>query len=366
MRIAFSGFSIVLAAALAGANGTAEAQDSELPVFELRLTDAPAKDPKDGYYATALAFGKVKERTVLYFSVRHGGLSRWDHPKNWSGDATRSENKATKMSSIDGANVRSIVASVDGQIILVSYDTVPATTGAAIDANVRAFAPFLEVWDAETGKAALILKSNKERSIMYGTLSSDGKTVAIAEYFGGEPLGDSGVLRRGAEPRISFRDVAAGKPIRSLTGLYGPLALSSDGKTMVAVKGRLKETRCVLVDAASGELRCSLTQPKRMDQDGKDIDWSPEEFRFSPDGKVVAGRGAGKTGWVVWDTRQGKIVRGEEITIHQPAITAVWFSPPQGTITTRTNGVRAVALSPDGKLLATSEDGVIRVRPCSR
>ena len=166
-------------------------------------------------------------------------------------------------------------------------------------------------------------------------MSPDGKTVVIAEHVGGKPPKPGG-FRFGGTYQATFYDLATGNALRSLTGLSGPLALSPDGKTLAATKWEDKKKRLVLVDAATGEERATLTKPKRVDNEGKEVDWQPCEFSFLRDGKTVTAVESLRKDRVRWNL-EGQITSQSDQT------------------------VPVSASSQGGGYVAVAEKGVIRV-----
>src|SRR5262249_50259707 len=151
------------------------------------------KEPTGHYAATALALAKSKESSVVYFSLRHSGLFRWELPKTGKTTKRADANVSKNLASVEGANVRSMVQSSEGKILLVCYDSLPVFRpgienpmfpGERLEPlfGVWVYRPFFEVWDTETGKPLLIVDSSRERRIYHGTMSADGKLLAIAGF----------------------------------------------------------------------------------------------------------------------------------------------------------------------------------------
>jgi WD40 repeat protein len=348
------GMLAVFGASLETASIWAQAPGVGRSLLELQFIDRPARDPKDGKYPTCIAVAGSKDGTVVFYSLRREGLFRWDLPQR---PEKRFERRV--MPSVEGPNITNMLACENGRTLLVCYNTVPLTD--IPNTSVQAISPYVEVWDVPSNKVLFTLKSNTDRSVFSGgTLSRDGKTVVIPELFGGELLGKGGTLRRGGNTRVGFWDIATEKQTRILTGLSGPLALSSDGKLLAATQSKdIKTKKLLLVDAKTSEVRVTLKQPKHAGDDDP-TEWSPGEFLFSPSDNFVAGRER-RRGWVVWDMK-GKIVLGEEPKDRPSALCFLPEADNDGREwITRTAWVQAIAVSSDGKLFVAGEDGAIRV-----
>ena len=148
-------------------------------------------------------------------------------------------------------------------------------------------------------------------------ISPDGKQVLSRSTLGDES--------------IRLWDVTTGKEVRRLDFKPAPveswgtlgIAFSPDGK-LAASAGPDNAVR--LWDVATGKLKSSLTWKPEAPGDGGPL------LAYSPDGAVLVS-GHGPTGVVrIWDTRTSKLLH---------------------TFQAHPTPIKAVAFSPDGKILAT-------------
>lgn len=355
MRFLFFSWLSAVVAFLAVPPSHGQEAPNPQPLCELRLTEGPAGKPSDGLYTPALTFAQGKDGLTLFFSTWNG-FARWDLPRRLIQGETVVEKRFTQLTVVPGGSVRYLTTSENSRTVLASYGPVPMPfTWNQLKPPPFPVAPYFEVWDAETGKVILTLKGDKERSVWYGTISADGKTVLTAEH-------------HGAKQQVGFWDVASGKFQRALTDLHGPLALSPDGKLLAAMNGPFGKYRFLVVDAATGRERATLSRPKSLDAGDDTVEWIPGEFRFAPDGQSLAGSCPfeRKGHWVVWDL-QGKLLLGDDPK-KQPSAFCFLPKPPAKGVNWLARGgwIRSIAISPDGKLAAVGEDGAIRVYASGR
>jgi WD40 repeat protein len=215
------------------------------------------------------------------------------------------------------------------------------------------------------------LRFRHRGEIVVLSLSADGKLLATGD----------------TANTIYLWDVASGKLLRRLKGLSAAgsahsLAVAPDGKTLAApVHGEgdaAAREQVVLWDTATGK------EVRRL---GKPLGSLCSRLVFSPDGKAVAA-GEGQTGEVhVWDAATGKEIKTWTAQAPQKwglGPTAVAFSADGKRLVTgggdgvhfwdvatgaevrsfagHTGGGLCAALSPDGRVLATSSAGDRAVR----
>jgi RNA polymerase sigma factor (sigma-70 family) len=182
------------------------------------------------------------------------------------------------------------------------------------------------LWDVARGKKILeigtILDDGPTRTTLRAgprsaAFSPDGKILALGNRFAGD--------------QVVFLDVATGKQIHELKGVY-KATFSRDGKSLAAAgKGGFSEP--LKMDCKIVLLDVELTRTRANDGSGA------QNLAFAPDGRTVAAA----TGDII---RQWDVASGKEIG-QRPAHTAP---------------VRSVRIAPDGKTLASAgDDGTIRL-----
>lgn len=194
------------------------------------------------------------------------------------------------------------------------------------------------VWDQATGKELHLLKGGNGFCL---ALSPDGKTFAVGD----------------GEGRIRLWDVTTGKQIGAFGAKMGPvqaLAFSPDAKVLAAgdslrvaaAQGEEGVSTVRLWDAATGrQLRELKGHTGRV-----------TTLAFSRDGRSLVSAGNDAT-LRFWDPAGGKQVR----KIQVPDDTILEEDPDQHKGIDY-GGIRRVAFSPDGRLLASgSNDGFVRI-----
>jgi WD40 repeat protein len=161
------------------------------------------------------------------------------------------------------------------------------------------------LWDVETGTERTVLKAHTD-AVGFVRFSPDGKTLAS-----------------GARDEAKLWDVATGTERTALKGYTFKLSFvefSPDGKTLLA--------GAKLWDVATGTERAALWGDKML-----------HRVAFSPDSKMLASTNEDRTIIKLWDVATGT----ERAVLKAP-----------------TDGVIVVAVSPDGKTLASGgKDGEV-------
>jgi RNA polymerase sigma factor (sigma-70 family) len=195
------------------------------------------------------------------------------------------------------------------------------------------------VWEVGTGKALpAFIVANLQRNFFFGFgVSAEVRGLAFSPdgKYGAAGLGDGG---------IRLWEVATGKEVRKIEAhrsAVARVAFSPDGKTLASVS---PDEFIRLWDVATGEQTKSWEARglRRLQQ----FEATAYELVFSDRGKlgrrlVLSGRGA---------VRAWEVNTGAEIRLRGPELQ----SPPGATIDATVFQV----LSPDGKALATAQQGV--------
>jgi WD40 repeat protein len=218
----------------------------------------------------------------------------------------------------------------DGHVnaIALSPDGTRAATGGA-DKTAR-------IWDTSTGAALHTLK-DFPGEVNALSFSPDGRRLVTASQMTLSLKSDGRFLMEGRpEETVSIWDAGTGKRILTLQGSLewvSALALSPDGR-LVATGSK---DRIQLWDALTGQERLMLTgtiPPAKADSSLK-----VKALAFGHDSRFLASAGPDETA-SIWDTSNGRRL----LTVRDGVL-----------------GVRNVALSPDGKFLATAADNVAKL-----
>jgi WD40 repeat protein len=230
--------------------------------------------------------------------------------------------------------------------------------GADEAALVTIAAAGIETWDVRTAKDPATIHLVPFSGYFCGSLSPDGKTLAVGHHAAtvtllAYPSGEKGRVLRGADPEvhavafspdgktlaagtddntIRLWDLAAGSAARRLEGHEADvhrLAYSPDGKTIASTA---RDNTIRLWDVGTGKERHCLRGHKQK----------VESLAFSPDGKTLA-----SAGWEpavrLWDVETGK-----ERDTYQSGQDGHWdviFSPDGKSLATRSNRICVWALA---------------------
>jgi WD40 repeat protein len=174
--------------------------------------------------------------------------------------------------------------------------------------------------DSATGTVTKRLKGHDRHSMSGFAFSADGRYLATCG---------------GRDRSVILWDLMTGEPALNFDAPRGPvqvIAFSPDGKTVFTAARQ--EHACWLWDAETGKRK------RRLVAEGF---WAPHSAAFTPDGgAVVVGYASGGTSWErVWSARvfrtgDGKLIRN---------------------LDGHASGVWQIAVSPDGKTIATREGG---------
>jgi WD40 repeat protein len=275
----------------------------------------------------------------------------------------------------------------------------------------------LRFWDTATGQLRGIVENRPEfRGIYVLRYSPDGKRIAtsyidravrIWEIMEGKlrvtaPIGvqgrylswspDSTKIAVGdADKNIRLWDVAQGKVVAEMTGHAGPVlavGFSEDGSRVLSYSA---DRTLRHWNAANGRQNLILSFPP----DGSREAALQQRHAFSPDGKLFAAGNGDRSGWRLYSTANGKIIRPTSsnilpgigalafstdsrflATCSGDGVTSVWtagtvrelrlFPGPGDGVAGFSAPSHVVALSPDGHLLATAFASSIQLWDCRR
>jgi WD40 repeat protein/beta-lactamase regulating signal transducer with metallopeptidase domain len=239
----------------------------------------------------------------------------WDQSVRLWDVAGRKEIKQLRRgAAVDDSPVQALALSPDGKRLAVAVE----------DKTAR-------LLDATTGEVLAVLEGFED--IVAGlAFAPDGRTLATADYDGLVKLWDVGSLGGAAplQPRLT---------LKGHTNWVFGVAFAPDGK-LLASGGYDKTVR--LWDPATGKELAVLKGPRG----------GVRSVAFSPDGKLLAAAGSDRAVWL-WDV--GTLARSAS----EGAATCKELGQFKG----HEAAVRAVAFSPDGKLLASAgEDKVVILR----
>jgi WD40 repeat protein len=233
----------------------------------------------------------------------------------------------------------------------------------------------IRFWDASNGELKTTLRHTPGRAVARIAVSPDGAKVAAAEAWSEK----GGRLRR---DQVSLWDVALGKVCTHLPVAAGTLGFGPDGRTLATVGDKVQ-----LWDATTGRELATLPRPKEESltvnclafaPDGRTLagaDYKANLFlwnvptrtlklvlkygegrhritglAFAPNGRTLVGTvdGPGWTQPAIEDQSQPQVVFWDTVTGKQRA----QLTAPPGSLL-------SIALSPDGKKLATGGIGCV-------
>lgn len=170
----------------------------------------------------------------------------------------------------------------------------------------------LNMWDVAEGRVLYSLPRDPKAYFEFCAFSPDGKILAIGE---------------GKVPKISLRDAATGRELRSIDTVFNDeLRFSEDGNRIAGASG----TAIAVMNLREGGRTVRLLQGHTS---------AKGALSMSPDGNFLATQDD-RQQTEVWDLRLGRIV--QRLDPHAPGGIAH----------------AALAYSPDGKLLAAAATGV--------
>ncbi|MGV9879595.1 nSTAND1 domain-containing NTPase [Streptomyces sp. NPDC003006] len=214
----------------------------------------------------------------------------------------------------------------------------------------------VRLWDTARGKLRRTLRAAATDMTGGMAFSPGADTLAVSDA-----------------DTVRLRDTTTGRTLRTLTGHNGyvsDLAFSPDGRTLATAD----RSTVRLWDAAEGTLRRALPLPNE----------SIHAMAFGPGGNTLTALSSAGT-VKLWDTATGTVRRTSRIgpvsaAAFSPdghilatessrdgdtAIVRLWQAPgekPRHTLTGPTRSVHTMALSRDGRTLATGDDtGVMRL-----
>ncbi|HEX8709177.1 MAG TPA: WD40 repeat domain-containing protein [Pyrinomonadaceae bacterium] len=281
---------------------------------------------------------------------------------------TQRGRKRLKVWDVSTGRVNREYTGNDNQISAVAF-SLDGSRIAAGDRGSKAW-----VWETATGRLVARFETKQNDEISELALAPDGKLLAT--------IGEGGCYwTNTCNTKVKLWDVEAGrlKATLSLPSLenviFSKLAFSPDGKTLATVL----EWKAALWDAGSGELRAKLIDPASggslLHEAAGD---SPREIAFSPNGRVLAVLGFYSGHVKLWDVGSGKLIASSRELAPGEAVRSICFSADgrlmawggfrkqikiydleAGKVVRIFRGdgrIKSVSFSPDGRLLAASDD----------
>jgi WD40 repeat protein/serine/threonine protein kinase len=199
---------------------------------------------------------------------------------------------------------------------------------------IRFPAGHVRLFDATTGKLVRYFSGHTHK-VQHVVFAPDGKTLASASWDG----------------TVKLWDVSSGKEIATLAGRHRAIwhcSFSPDGRLLAFGTGKPKRAKDEPWEPGQMHIWHLPTRTNRVYNHNAQVSCT----QFSPDGKTVAMASWDQT-VLLWDI--------SAMTADKPTVAAPSEPPQRLTPTlvknlrpTTVDGVRAVAVSPDGKLLAAA------------
>jgi WD40 repeat protein len=336
-----------------------------VPVHVIEAVESPQlvatlKGHEEGLWQVAWS---PDGKTLASLSNLKGEVKLWD--------VVERKERATLRSDLgDGYG---LAFTPDGKLLAVGHYKDQVKTGST---------GAVALWDVATGHRKGLLQHPQPRGVASFTLSPDGKTLAVAEYWQEDGKGSS-------KRCITLWDIPSGKPKGSLPlETPGALAFSPDGTGLAQSVVIFKDNRLDRVEVRRRDVVTGKDLPALSNTAGKN---PINRLAFSPDGRTLAGNDS-QSHILLWDTASGKMratfqqegrrwvssvafspdgrilaasVGDSPNRDHQPGL-IVLLDAATGqrlhTLTGHTNAALSVAFSPDGKLLASGgSDRTVRL-----
>jgi len=273
-----------------------------------------------------------------------------------------------RFADLAGGHSRKVACSSDGRLIAIANGNPTVTIETNTTTSVGDWKPSVDLLDAETGKTtfSLPLTTDEEDAVLAATqrvshveasalaFSPDGNVVAVGTSIGQVKLFDArtGELLRSLddeEAKLADAETPAEwKTLRRAMGSVASLAFSPDGSSLAACGGAFADfaegfsrvSRMGFRRTGPGRLKMWEVETGTLQHDLVGHNDQAYAVAFSPDGNLLASAGRWNeeidrfgNGVLIWNARTGE-------QIHRLI---------------RTNadaGARAIAFSPDSKLLA--------------